>query len=139
MLCLFRWKILCKDSFLHFTVFASTKKTWLMENYFWSTENPNKNKAYFLYVVFQFFFWKTISLSSVASPINIILVYSCGKHNFLAPSLSRGKLSHFFSLPFAFSLLTPLLSLTLVYPLPIDLSLSNCLSSLFSPCFSSLL
>ena len=34
-----------------------------------------------------------------------------------------------------FSLLTPSLSLTLVSHLPIDLSL--CLSSLFSPCFSS--
>ena len=32
--------------------------------------------------------WKTISLSRVASPINIIFVYSHGKHNFLAPSLS---------------------------------------------------
>ena len=68
-------------------------------------------------------FWKTISLSYVASPINIIFVYSRGKHNFLAPSLSHGKFSHFFSLPFAFSPLTPSPSLTLVFPLPIDLSL----------------
>ena len=70
-----------------------------------------------------FFFWKTISLSCVTSPINIIFVYSCGKHNFLAPSLSHGKFSHFFSLPFVFSLLTPSPSLTLVSPFPIDLSL----------------
>ena len=69
------------------------------------------------------FFWKTISLSCVASPINIIFVYSYGKHNFLAPSLSHGKFSHFFSLPFAVSLLTPSLSLILVSPLPINLSL----------------
>ena len=68
-------------------------------------------------------FWKTIFLSCVASPINIIFVYNRGKHNFLAPSLSHGKFSHFFSLPFAFSLLTPSPSLTLVSPLPIDLSL----------------
>ena len=67
--------------------------------------------------------WKTISLSRVASPINIIFVFSRGKHNFLVSSLSHGKLSRFFSLPFTFSLLTPSLSLTLVSPLPIDLSL----------------
>ena len=83
----------------------------------------------------KIFFWKTISLSHVASPINIIFVYSRGKDNFLAPSLSHSKFSHIFSLPFTFSLLTPSLSLTLVSPLPIDLSL--CLCSLFSPCFSS--
>ena len=50
-------------------------------------------------------FWKTISLSLVASPIYIIFFYSCGKHNFLAPSLSHGKLSHFLSLLFAFYLI----------------------------------
>ena len=43
------------------------------------------------------FFWKTIFLSCVASLINIIFVYNCGKHNFLTPSLSYGKFSHFFS------------------------------------------
>ena len=74
-----------------------------MENYLWSIENPNKNN-----------FWKTISLSPIASLINIIFVCSCGKHIFLAPSFSHGKISHFFSLPFTFSLLTPSLSLTLV-------------------------
>ena len=68
-------------------------------------------------------FWKTISLSHVASPINIIFVYSCGKHNFLAPSLSHGKFSRFFSLPFTFSLLISSLLLILVSPLPIDPSL----------------
>ena len=45
-------------------------------------------------------------------------------------SLSRGKLSHFFSCLFAFSLLTRSLSLTLVSPLPIDLSLSLTISLL---------
>ena len=60
-LCLFHWKTFCKDSFPHFPVFGSTKKTWSMENYLWSMENSNKNKAYFIQVVFQFFFfWKTI-------------------------------------------------------------------------------
>ena len=71
----------------------------------------------------NFFFWKTISLSRIASPIKIIFIYSCEKHNFFAPSLSHGKFSHFFSLPFTFSLLTPSLSLILISPLPIDLSL----------------
>ena len=47
-LCLFRWRTFCKDSFPHFPMFGSTKKTWSMENYLWSTENSNKNKAYFL-------------------------------------------------------------------------------------------
>ena len=47
-LCLFRWKTFYKDSFPHFLVLGSTQKTWSMENYFWSTENSNKNKAYFL-------------------------------------------------------------------------------------------
>ena len=45
---LFHWKTFYKDSFSHFLVFGSTKKTWSMENYLWSTENSNKNKAYFL-------------------------------------------------------------------------------------------
>ena len=57
-----------------------TQKKLSMENYFQSTENLNKNKTYFLQVVFQIFF--------------------------LENNLSHGKLSHFFSLPFAFSLLT---------------------------------
>ena len=47
-LCLFRWKTFYKDSFPHFLVLGSTQKTWSMENYFWSIENSNKNKAYFL-------------------------------------------------------------------------------------------
>ena len=49
--------------------------------------------------------WKTISLSLVASPINIIFVYNRGNHNFLAPFLSHGKLSPFLSLLFAFYLI----------------------------------
>ena len=47
-LCLFRWKTFYKDSFPHFLVLGSTQKTWSVENYFWSIENSNKNKAYFL-------------------------------------------------------------------------------------------
>ena len=51
-------------------------------------------------------FWKKkISLSFVASLINIIFFYSSRKYNFLAPSLSHGKFSHFRSLLFAFSLI----------------------------------
>ena len=48
---------------------------------------------------------KKISLTFVASPINIIFFCSHEKHNFLVPSLSHNKLSHFFSLLFAFSLI----------------------------------
>ena len=59
-------------------------------------------------------------LLRVASPINIIFVYSHGKHNLLAPSLSHGKLSHFFSLPFAFSLLTS----SLDFPIELSLTIS---------------
>ena len=70
------------------------------------------------------FFWKTISLSHVASPINIIFVYSRGKHNFLAPSLSHGKFSHFFS-PHTFTVTNSSLSSS-------HRSLSLSLFSLFS-------
>ena len=49
-------------------------------------ENPNKNKAYFLLDVFQiFFYWKTISLSHITSPINIIFfftLYSLGNRTY---------------------------------------------------------
>ena len=37
-LCLFRWKILYKDSFPCFSVFDSIKKYESIENYLWSTE-----------------------------------------------------------------------------------------------------
>ena len=39
-----------------------------------------------------FFFWKTVSLSCITSPINIIFfftLYSCGKQLILAPTLSH--------------------------------------------------
>ena len=91
-----------------------------------------KNKAYMLQVVFQKKKRKkkrkTISLSRAAFLINIIFICSHEKHNFLAPSLSHGKFSHFFSLPFIFYLLIPSLSLTLVSLLPTSLSLSLSLS-----------
>ena len=75
---LFRWKIIYIDSFPHFSVFGSTqKKKQSTENYLQSMENPNKNKGYFLLDVFQFFFlWKTISLSHITSPINIIFFFT---------------------------------------------------------------
>ena len=95
---MFCWKTFCIYSFPHFPVFDSTKKTWSMENYLWLMENLIKIKLIF-YRLFSFFFFfgKTISLSRVASSINIIFVYSREKHNFLASSLSHGKFSHFFS------------------------------------------
>ena len=117
-------KTFCKDSFSHFSMFGSTKKKpgqW--KTIFGQRKTLIKIRLIFYKLFSKNFFWKTISLSCVASPINIIFVYSRGKHNFLVPSLSHGKFSHFFSLPFTFSLLTPSPSLTLVSPLPIDLSL----------------
>ena len=124
MLCLFLWKTFCKDSFSHFPVFGSTKKPGQWKIIF----GQRKILIFIRFIFYRLFSkkkknWKTISLSHVASPLNIIFIYSRGKHNFLAPSLSHRKFSHFFSLPFAFSLLTPSLSLTLVSPLPIDFSL----------------
>ena len=93
--CSFHWKIFYKYNFSQFSIFGSTKKNWLRENYLGSIENPNKNKSYF----YRFFFKKKkskiISLSCVASPINIIFVRNRRKHNFLVSSLSHGKLSHF--------------------------------------------
>ena len=134
-LCLFHWKTFCKDSFPHFAVCGSTKKISQ-----WKTIFGQQKTLIKIRLIFYRFFskkkkknWKTISLSHVASPINIIFVFSHDKHNFLAPSLSHGKISHFFSLPFTFSLLTPSLSLTLVSPFPIDLSLFSLFSMLLFP------
>ena len=92
-------------------------------------------------MVFQFFiFWKTISFSHVTSPINIIFVCSRGKHNFLASSLSYGKISHFFFSSFYFfSPHTLTVTNSDLSSSHRSLSLSNCLSSLFSPYFFSLL
>ena len=70
---------------------AQKKKNWLTENYFQSMKNPNKNKAFFFYRLFSKIFY------------------------FGKQSLSHGTLSYSFSLPFSFSFLTPLLSLTLVF------------------------
>ena len=114
----------CKDNFPHFPVFGSTKKNpgqW--KTIFGQRKTRIKIRLIFYRLFSKKKFWKTISLSYVAFPINIIFVYSCGKHNFLAPSLSHGKFSRFFSLPFTFSLLISSLLLTLVSPLPIDPSL----------------
>ena len=83
---LFRWKIIYIDSFPHFSVFGSTQKKVVNGKLFQSMENPNKNKAYFLLDVFQiFFYWKTISLSHITSPINIIFfftLYSLGNRTY---------------------------------------------------------
>ena len=97
-LCLFRWKTFCKNSFLHFLVFCSTIKICQQKTLI-------KIKLIFNRFFSKTNFWKTISLSLITSPINIIFFYSHGKHNFLTLSLSHNKLSHFFSLLFAFSLI----------------------------------
>ena len=97
-LCLFRWKTFYKNSFLHFLIFDSTKKICQQKTLI-------KIKLIFNRFFSKTNFWKTISLSLITSPINIIFFCSCGKHIFLAPYLSHSKLSHFFSLLFAFSLI----------------------------------
>ena len=117
----FAGKLSVKIVFHIFQCLVAQKKPGQWEIIFGQQKTLIKIRLIFYKLFSKIFFWKTISL--VASPITIIFVYSCGKHNFLAPSLSHGKFSHFFSLPFTFSLLTPSLSLTLVSPLPIDLSL----------------
>ena len=106
MLCLVRWKTFCKDSFLHFPVFGSTQKTSQRKTIFSQQKTLIKIRLIFYKSFSQKKkICKTISLSLITSPINIIFFYSHGKHNFLAPSLSHIKLSHFFSLLFAFSLI----------------------------------
>ena len=117
------------------------KKNWSIENYLQSMKNTNKIQLRLIF--YKLFskknFWKTISPSRVASPINIIFIYNCQKHNFLVSSLSHDKLSHFFSLPFTFSLLSPHTFTVTNSDLSSShrsLSLSICLSSLFSSCFS---
>ena len=102
---LFRRKAFCKDSFLHFSVFGSTKKTGQRKTIFSQQKTLIKIRLIFYRLFSKKKFWKTISLSLITSPINIIFFCSCGKHNFLAPYLSHSKLSHFFSLLFAFSLI----------------------------------
>ena len=93
---MFCWKTFCKDSFPHFPVFDSTKKTSQWKTIFnqWKTLIKIRLIFYRLFSIKKF--WKTISLSLITSPINIIFFCSRGKHNFLAPSLSHSKLSHFF-------------------------------------------
>ena len=104
---LFRWKAFCKDSFLHFSVFGSTKKTGQRKTIFSQRKTLIKRRIIFykLFSKKKKKNWKTISLSLITSPINIIFFCSCGKHNFLVPYLSHSKLSHFFSLLFVFSLI----------------------------------
>ena len=104
---LFRQKTFYKDSFPHFPVFGSTKKKKKIDQWktiFTQRKILIKIKLIFYRLFSKNFFWQTISLSLVASPINIIFFYSHEKHRFLAFSLSHSKLSHFFSILFAFYL-----------------------------------
>ena len=82
----FAGKLSIQIVFHIFQCLVAHKKKQSMENYLQSMENPNKNKAYFLLDVFQyFFFWKTISLSHIISPINIIFfftLYSLGNRTY---------------------------------------------------------
>ena len=96
-LCLFHWKTFCKDSFPHFPVFGNTKKTGQWKTIFDQRKTLIKIRLIFYRLFSKNFFWKTISLSHIASPINIIFICSHDKHNFLVPSLSHGKISYFFS------------------------------------------
>ena len=112
-----------KIVFYIFQCLVAQKKTGQWKTIFSQQKTLIKIKLIFYKLFSKKKFGKTISLSRVASPINIIFVYSSGKHNFLVPSLSHGKFFHFFSLLFTFSLLTLSLSLTLVSPLLIDFSL----------------
>ena len=101
-------------------------------------ENPNKNKAYFLWDVFQFFFfWKTISLSRITSPINIFFFFtlcSRGKHLFwhlcpLSHNLTVSSQFSPFSLlfsPLIFSLSLPLWSILLLVFIDLSLFASHC-------------
>ena len=81
------------------------KKTSQRKIIFSQQKTLIKIRLIFYRLFSNIFFWKTISLSLIASSINIIFFCRCGKHNFLTLCLSHGKLSHFFSLFFTFSLI----------------------------------
>ena len=98
-LCLFRWKIFCKNRFPHFLAFGSTKKKiGQRKTIFSQLKTLTKIRLIFYRLFSKFFFWKTISLSLVVSLINIIFFCNCGKYNFLVPSLSLTVSSLTFSL-----------------------------------------
>ena len=79
-----------------FQCLVAQKKPGQWKTIFGQRKTLIKIRLIFYKLFSKFFFWKTISLLCVASTINIIFVYSHGKHNFLAPSFSHGKFSHFF-------------------------------------------
>ena len=58
-------KNLCKDCFLHFLMFGSTKKNGLMKNYLWFTENSIKNKTFFRGHFLLKFFRKQLYLIAI--------------------------------------------------------------------------
>ena len=119
----FAGKLSVKIVFHIFQCLVAQKKPGQWKTIFDQWKTLIKIRLIFYKLFSKKIFWKTISLSCVASSIDIIFIYSREKHNFLVPSLSHGKFSHFFSFPFTFSLLTTSPSLTLVSPLPINLSL----------------
>ena len=108
---LFHWKTIYIDSFPHFPVFGCTKKNQLMENYLQSMEKPNKNKAYFLWDVFQIFFLENnLSLTHHVFYKYYIFLYPMQPpettyFGTYSVSQSHGKLS-IFSFLFALSLLS---------------------------------
>ena len=97
-------KLSVKIVFHIFQCLVAQKKTSQWKTIFTQRKILIKIKLIFYRLFSKIFFWQTISLSLVASPINIIFFYSHEKHRFLAFSLSHSKLSHFFSILFAFYL-----------------------------------
>ena len=93
----FTGKSSVKIVFHIFQCLVAQKKPGQWKTIFSQRKTLIKIRLIFYRLFSKILFWKTISLSRVASPINIIFVYSRGKHNFLAHSLSHGKFSHFFS------------------------------------------
>ena len=93
----FAGKLSVKIIFHIFQCLVTQKRISQRKTIFSQRKTLIKIKLIFYRLFSKIFFWKTISLSCVAFLINIIFICSCGKHNFLAPSLSHGKFSHFFS------------------------------------------
>ena len=79
---LFHWKTFCKYNFMHFSVFGSTKKTGQRKTIFSQRKTLIKIRLIFYRLFSKKFFWKTISLSLITSPINIIFCCSDGKQIF---------------------------------------------------------
>ena len=112
--CLFLWKTFYRDSFSHFLVFGSAHIHTNTHTHTHKKKRVSEFSQWKILIKIRLIFyrlfskkkiWKTISLSLVAFPINIIFFCNHRKHNFLTPSLSHGKLSPLLSLLFSFYLI----------------------------------